>query len=91
LWLREREGSDALTEIERTLVAMLADWPVLRPSDWIRRVNRPENEKELAALRRAVRRGRPYGEDDWILRTAKRLGLGYTLRDRGRPRKRKGL
>ena len=27
----------------------LADWPVQRPSDWLKRVNRAENEKELAA------------------------------------------
>jgi putative transposase len=65
----------------------LDDWPVPRPQNWQAYVNRPETEKELAALRRAVTRGCPYGEEHWQHVTAKRLGLGATLRARGRPRK----
>jgi putative transposase len=65
----------------------LADWPLPEPSDWIRRVNQPQTEAELAALRRAVERGRPIGSDAWSERIASRLGLEHTLRPRGRPRK----
>src|SRR5262249_32228135 len=46
-----------------------------------------ESEAELAALRRSVLRGTPYGEAAWQQRTAARLGLEATLRGRGRPRK----
>lgn len=38
-------------------------------------------------MRRSVARGQPYGSDDWRGGTAARLGLGSTLRPRGRPRK----
>ena len=41
--------------------ALLTAWPVDQPADWIERVNRADNEKELGALRRSVQRGRPYG------------------------------
>ena len=46
-----------------------------------------ETEAELAALRRSVVRGTPFGGEAWQERTAKRLGLESTLRARGRPRK----
>ena len=68
---------------------LLSDWPVGRPRNWIERVNRPESEAELAALRRCVVRGRPYGDDGWLLRVVRRLGLEYTIRSRGRPKKRR--
>jgi len=58
-----------------------------RPSDWLRRVNRPLSEAELAALRRSVQRGTPLGSRRWTLRMAAALGLESTLRPRGRPRK----
>jgi putative transposase len=67
--------------------AILADWPVQEPADWVRHVNQAQTEAELTALRGSVVRGRPFGSDLWSRRTAKRLGLEYTLRPRGRPQK----
>jgi putative transposase len=69
--------------------SLLAQWPIARPGDWLTRVNRPETEAELEAIRRAVRRGQPYGSKSWCERTIKRLGLEWTIRPRGRPRKQK--
>lgn len=69
---------------------LLADWPVDRPADWIHRVNEPQDEKELAAIRRSRDRGVPFGDDAWVSRTAKQLSLESTLRPPGRPKKRKG-
>ena len=74
-------------ERDKSVSRMLSEWPVPRPSDWTRRVNRPLTEGELESLRRSVRRGRPYGSDDWTQRMAKRLRLESTLRPPGRPRK----
>jgi putative transposase len=37
-----------------------------------------------------VLRGSPFGSEDWQKRIAKRLGLEYTLRPRGRPKKKGG-
>jgi hypothetical protein len=53
----------------------------------LRRVNQPQTTAELEALRRSVVRGRPFGSENWTRRLAKRLGLEFTLRPRGRPRK----
>ncbi len=64
----------------------LSDWPLARPSDWLEQVNQPETESELAAIRRCVRRGSPFGGVGWRERTAEELGLQSTLRARGRPR-----
>lgn len=66
--------------------ALLDPWPLRRADDWLDVVNRAEPEPELAALRLAANRGRPFGDDRWIERTAAILGLGSTLRQRGRPR-----
>ena len=60
-----------------------------RPSDWLEIVNRPQTDDELAALRRCVSRGRPFGTEAWVRRIAKKLGLESALSPRGRPRKSK--
>jgi putative transposase len=66
---------------------VLSEGPVAKPSDWLAWVDGVETEAELAALRRSVVRGVPYGAEDWQKETADRLGLQATLRPLGRPRK----
>jgi putative transposase len=61
--------------------------PVPLPRNWLAHVNRPQNEREVDALRRSISRGTPYGGDHWTKLAATRLGLQSTLRPRGRPRK----
>lgn len=78
LWRRDQ--GDA------TLPTWLSDWPVERPRDWIARVNRPQTASELESLRVSVQRGRPFGEEAWVKRMAKRFGMESTLRPRGRPK-----
>ena len=79
LWVRENAAGP--------MEGMLADWPVRMPRNWVARVNRPEDEMELLALRTSRERGRPYGEADWTAATAVRLGIESSLRPVGRPRK----
>ena len=79
LWRRH-----AGTDKER---ALLHPWPLPLPADWVEHVNRPQTEAELDAVRRSVVRGRPFGSAAWERQTAARLGLEYTLRPRGRPKK----
>lgn len=81
LWRRAHGSADECR--------ILSDWPLPRSGSWRRFVNSPQNDAELAALRRSVQRGRPYGDDAWTRVTAKRLGLESTLRSRGRPKKQK--
>jgi putative transposase len=64
-----------------------AKWPVSRPADWLEWVNEPLSNAEIAGLRTSVNRGRPFGDTDWVAKTAKQLNLGNTIRERGRPRK----
>ena len=65
----------------------LSAGPLPLGANWIDIVNEPQTEAELAALRKCVHRGQPYGEENWIERTARKFGLESTLRPLGRPRK----
>ena len=67
--------------------SLLAAWPLRRLAGWVEEVNSPQTEAELAAVRRAVNRGCPFGETAWSDRIVARLGLESTLRPQGRPRK----
>jgi len=64
----------------------LSPWPVPRPADWLEMVKKPQTEEEMERLRNCVNRGCPFGETEWVQAVAKRFGLEYTLRPRGRPR-----
>jgi len=66
---------------------LLAPWPVRRSPNWLEHVNAPQTEAELAAVRRSVARGRPFGDDRWSGRMVKQLHLESTVRPIGRPRK----
>jgi putative transposase len=66
--------------------ALLAPGPVPRSVDWLNWVNQPQSEAELAALRKCIERGMPYGSESWQHATAERLGLAASLNPRGRPR-----
>lgn len=70
----------------------LKAWPVSGgagadgvPRHWLRTVNAAQTQKELEALRRCVKRGRPLGGEGWVEATAGKMGL--SLRGPGRPRK----
>ena len=67
--------------------ALLAAWPVSRKSNWVDYVNAPQTEAELAAVRRSVQRGSPFGDESWSEKAVRRLGLESTLRPQGRPKK----
>src|SRR5947209_3067471 len=73
---------------QQTGVPWLSDWPLPVPDDWLAYVNGVESESELSALRSAVLRGAPYGDEVWQQRTASALGLESALRRAGRPKKR---
>jgi len=60
---------------------------VPRPERWIEWVNQPLSAAELDQIRHSVNRGTPYGSEGWVSRMAAQLGLGASMRPRGRPRK----
>jgi len=68
-------------------VITLSTWPLPRLPNWVERVNDPLDDKVQTNLQRCIRRSSPFGEDNWVETTARRLNLESTLRPRGRPRK----
>ncbi len=83
----ERWPWSSLAALSRSVVpSFLRRGPVARQDDWVRWVNQPQSEAELAALRTSVERGAPFGNERWQKRTARRMDLEFTLRPRGRPR-----
>ena len=67
--------------------SLLSEGPLPFPGDWLELVNDPQTEEQLPALRACVTLSRPFGDDRWVVKIARRLGLATTLRPRGRPRK----
>lgn len=66
---------------------ILSSWPVDRPDNylaWVNQLQKDEMEK-IDCIRTSIQRGRPYGKEHWIKRTAKKLNLTSTLIPRGRP------
>jgi putative transposase len=78
LWQRRNPGAD--------LHKLHAPWPVDRPSDWLAAVNRPLRAADQTDIQQCIRRNRPFGEPAWQHRTAAKLGLEHTFRQRGRPK-----
>ncbi len=74
-----RQGSEELC-------AILSDWPLKRPRDWMKRVNEVMIERELEKLRACIARNRPYGGEFWQADVARTLGLSHTLHNEGRPK-----
>jgi len=95
LWVRRNRGlvympgrlasgrGTSRSELKRWLTA----WPVDRPRNWLAKVNQPMDEPSLQTVRESIARAVPLGTERWKGHIAARLGLGITLRPRGRPRK----
>jgi len=82
-------GAAARRDGPEELANILSDWPIARPANWERWVNEPQTESEIDAIGECVRRSRPYGGREWTGRVARKLDMQWTLRPRGRPRKRR--
>lgn len=67
--------------------ALLSEWPVPIPKNWLDYVNRGIPQGELQRLRHSARRGAPYGSEHWVTSMAAAYGLESTLAITGRPRK----
>ena len=65
----------------------VSQWPVDRPANWIKLVNAMPDKATLDSLRDSVNGGKPYGSEQWVAQAVRRLGLEFTLRGPGRPRK----
>lgn len=79
LWLRKRG--------DRKQKELLGDWPVPAGQKYIKWVNEPQPKEELEVIRYAIKRGRPYGGEVWVYKTAKKLNLESTINPLGRPKR----
>src|SRR4051812_31834767 len=59
--------------------AILSDWTIERPADWVERANAPLSARERKRLHQSLERSQPFGDDTWADQTARRLGLEHTL------------
>jgi putative transposase len=50
----------------------------VRDERWLERVNEPLSIRDLQRLRLSVERGRPYGNESWTKKTARRMGLEWS-------------
>jgi putative transposase len=53
--------------------------PEVRDRLWPARVNEPLSGDDLHWLRLSAEQGRPFGDESWVPKTARRLGLESTL------------
>lgn len=72
---------------ESLIHPMLCKWPIDIPRNYLKLVNEPQTDSEMQAIRNSIRRGRPFGDEPWTLRTSRQLGLQSTLVPAHRPRK----
>jgi len=64
----------------------LAKPPSPLPATFKKTLDSAESPEDLTAIRKSVVRGSPFGTDEFVKKTAGKLGLQSTLRARGRPR-----
>jgi putative transposase len=67
-------------------VDLLDPWPTPCPRDWLQTINAPADVNETATVQAAIKRGGPFGDPDWVDKTAEAVGLKHRLRSAGRPK-----
>ncbi len=65
----------------------LSSGPVRLRRNWSSVVNSKKSGEDIERLKVSINRGSPFGEGDWQLSTASKMGLESTMRSRGRPKK----
>lgn len=68
-------------------VVSMNDWPIALSADWLHWVNQSELQEQIAAVRRRVLKGQPFGSQSWIEEMVVQWNLGVTMLGRERPRK----
>ncbi len=61
--------------------------PVTLPANWPQHLKQNINQQDKQKLETSLKRGAPFGDNEWIGLAAAKLGLESTLREKGRPKK----
>ena len=64
----------------------LSDGPVELPRRWNYLVNLGANDNQKSMIDNCIKRGCPYGDEHWVRRIIKQLGLESSIRPIGRPK-----
>ena len=67
------------------IFSQLISSPIKLPNNWTDIVNKQLSNNEVLNLRKAVNKGSPYGDKNWIQEMANNLDLKYSLNEPGRP------
>jgi len=71
---------------DKPMDTIVSSPPLALPSDWPCMLDEELPNEILSKVIRSIQRGCPYGDDAWIVRTAKKMALESTIRPRGRPK-----
>ncbi|MGA2442095.1 MAG: transposase [Tepidisphaeraceae bacterium] len=77
LWVRQKGSAEQR--------ALLSDWPMDLPANWVKWVNQPQTAAEQEAMQISIKRNRPFGDAAWQQEIAAKLGLSSCFRDPWRP------
>lgn len=72
---------------DRRQKQLLSPWPISPGKDYLKIINREPDKEIIKTIRQSVEKSKPFGSLNWIIATAKKLGLTSSLRPRGRPKK----
>lgn len=67
---------------------LLSKWIIPESENYLKYLNKPQDENEEKAIQNSIVRGCPYGSDSWMVKAIKRFKLESTINPRGRPKKR---
>jgi len=65
---------------------ILSPWPIDVPRNYLSLVKQPLPKVQLDSIRTSIEKSRPLGGEAWVSKQVGRYDLGYTLRQRGRPK-----
>ena len=65
----------------------LCQGPVILPNNWSKLVNDVVENNDKEDLNNSIKRGAPYGDNEWKMIAVKKLKLESTIRPKGRPKK----
>ncbi len=65
---------------------ILSSWPISMPQNYLKYLNEPQKDEEIAIIRRSIIKNIPFGADAWRDVVVKKFKLEQTLRGVGRPK-----
>ena len=72
---------------ERVAGFKLTQGPVTLPPDWTLWVHREIDKKALEALHHSINRSRPFGDAEWIIKTARKMGFRINIKKKRKTQK----